>query len=56
MKTKEEIEMASERSLDMQNAAMEKGSKYRGMTYEDGIQVALSWVLGYEEEDPTLDE
>lgn len=26
--------------------AMDEGSKYPGMSYEEGVQAALDWVLG----------
>ena len=53
MKTIREIEAACERAADLQNKAFENGSKYRAMTYEDGLRDALDWVCENSEEDPT---
>lgn len=55
MKTIDQIEAACERAADLQNKARENGSKYRGMTYEDGLRDALDWVCDNIEEDPTED-
>lgn len=55
MKDIKEIEAACERAADMQNKSRDKGvSKYRGMTYEDGLRDALDWVCDNVDEDPTL--
>jgi hypothetical protein len=48
-----ELENACERAAELQNNANENGSKYRGMTYEDGLRDALDWVCEYIDEDPT---
>ncbi len=32
--------------IDAANEAIEQGSKFRGMTYEDGVKAALEWVTG----------
>jgi len=53
MKTPQEIEEACERAAEMQNEAQENGSKYRSMTYEDGLREALDWVCDNSDEDPT---
>jgi hypothetical protein len=53
MKDSDEIEAACERAADMQNKAQREGSRFGGMTYEDGIREALDWVCGNQEEDPT---
>ena len=42
--TDAEIQEAIDRTLDVE------GTKYRGMTYEDGVREALDWVLGRIEE------
>lgn len=55
MKDIKEIEAACERAADMQNTSREKGSKYRSMTYEDGLRDALDWVCDNVDEDPTQD-
>ena len=31
---------------------MSKGSKYPGMSYEDGILAMLSWLTGESDDDP----
>lgn len=53
MKDITEIEEAAERAAQNQNRAQYNGSKYRGMTYEDGVRDALDWICGNVEEDPT---
>ena len=32
--------------------AMEKGSKFPGMTYEDGVEAAISWLIGDNKDPP----
>ena len=53
MKDIKEIEEACERAADMQCKAADKGSKYPGMSYEDGLREGLDWVCDNQEEDPT---
>ena len=53
MKDIKEIEKACDRAADLQNEARDNGSKYRGMTYEDGLRDALDWVCENIDEDPT---
>ncbi len=53
MKTELEITEACERAAKMHNSSLRNGSKYRGMTYEDGLCDALDWVCENVEEDPT---
>lgn len=53
MKTKKEIEDACERAAEMHDRASENGSKYPGMTYEDGLREAFDWITENQEEDPT---
>ena len=48
-----EIEEAAERAAKLHHKAEDQGSKYRGMTYEQGVRDALDWVLENVEEDPT---
>lgn len=55
MKDITEIEAACERAAKMQNTSRKKGSKYPGMTYEDGLRDALDWMLDNVDEDPTQD-
>jgi len=54
MKDIEEIEAACERAQKLHDKSRENGSKYRGMTYEDGLLEALDWVCENVDEDPTL--
>lgn len=45
---------------DVRNKASEQedkgGSKWPGMTYEQGVNAALDWVVGDNEENPMPDE
>ncbi len=54
MKDIKEIEAACERAAKLHDESRENGSKYRGMTYEDGLREALDWVCENVDEDPTL--
>ncbi len=47
------IEEACERAAENQNNSWNHGSKFRGMTYEDGVRDALDWVCKNTDEDPT---
>lgn len=53
MKTEAEIEAAAERAARMQNRAQDHGSRFFGMTYEDGLREGLDWVMDNSDEDPT---
>lgn len=53
MKEIEEIEEACNRATKNQKYSREQGSRFRGMTYEDGVRDALDWVCENIEEDPT---
>jgi hypothetical protein len=53
MKDESEINKACDRSCDMTDRMHRNGSKYQGMSYEEGIRDALDWVLENVEEDPT---
>ena len=52
-RTQEEIE-------EVMNAAVEQeeqgGTKWHGMTYEQGIAAALNWILGFSNDNPMQDE
>lgn len=50
MKTEEEIQEMCDKAAD----AAREPSKFRGMTYEEGVREALDWVLGNSEEDSPL--
>jgi len=54
MKDIKEIEAACERAAKLHDESRDNGSKYRGMTYEDGLREALDWVCENVDEDPTL--
>lgn len=53
MKDEKEIEEACERAAKLNDYAEEHGSRWRAMTYEQGLREALDWVLDNIEEDPT---
>ena len=52
---------ASDKEIDrVRNAAAEQenkgGTKWANMTYEQGVNAALGWILGDYEDDPMPDE
>ncbi len=51
MKDESEIRDEYDRMADAAASADEDGSKFRGMTYEQGLRDALEWVLGEYEGD-----
>lgn len=55
MKTQDEAEEFQNRVLDMYDKAQRKGSKYPGMTYEQGLREAVDWIMEDQEDDPTQD-
>jgi len=46
MKTKAEIQ-------DMADRAADAPAKFSGMSYEEGVRIALDWVLGNLDDDET---
>lgn len=48
MKTEEEIQ-------EQIDAAMENSGKFPGMSYAEGVQIALEWALGQHEDAPMED-
>jgi len=52
VRTDEEIN----RVLDKVMEAQQKGSKYRGMSFEDGIREMYDWLTGDQDEPPMEDE
>jgi hypothetical protein len=56
MKDTQEIEEAAERAAVLHRQAENNGSRYRGMTYEQGVRDALDWALENIDEDPTKPE
>jgi len=53
MRAPREIEKACERAERLHDASRQDGSKYRGMTYEDGLRDAFDWICENVDEDPT---
>jgi len=51
-RTKSEIEEQLNKALD----ALDTGSKYPGMSYEEGVSAALDWVIGNIDDRPMDDE
>lgn len=52
-RTEEEIEEQVSRAYEQ----IEKGTtRYRGMTYEQGVQEALDWVTGVTEDEPLTEK
>lgn len=47
-KSREEIDSC----MNLAAEAIEQGSKYPGMTYEEGVRAALEWVTGDVSEHP----
>lgn len=41
---------------DAEDVVMEGGTKYPGMTYEEGVAAAFKFALGYTDENPMSDE
>jgi hypothetical protein len=48
MKAEREIEELIGRAVEQ----MDSGSKFHGMSYEEGIEAALRWVLEEDDTDP----
>jgi len=51
VRTTEEIEDQIELAVE----GIEHGSKFRGMSYEDGVKYALEWVTGQSDDKPMED-
>jgi hypothetical protein len=49
MKTPEEIQELIDQARKI---AFEEGTKFSGMSYEEGIVAALEWALGITDENP----
>lgn len=41
--------------LDKAQEGVENGSKYSGMSYEEGVKYALEWVTGQSDDKPMED-
>lgn len=41
--------------IDLANEGIENGSKFSGMTFEDGVKMALEWAMGDSKQKP-MDE
>jgi hypothetical protein len=50
-RTKEEIEQ----QIDESGESIEKGGKFNGMSYEEGVRAALEWVVNYTDTKPMED-
>jgi len=48
VRTEEEIDEVNNRIME----AMVEGTKFSGMTYEEGCQYMLQWLIGEIDEDP----
>ncbi len=51
VRTDEEIDNVMNKALD----ASVEGSKWPGMSYEEGIDAAIRWIVGLADEDPMED-
>ena len=53
------IKRTDEQIDDVKNRIMEQmdkgGSKFHGMTYEEGLDAAIRWLFGETEDDPMED-
>ena len=52
VRTKEEIDEVMNLSFEQ----IEHGTKWHGMTYEEGVRAAIEWILGETDDNPMLDE
>jgi len=41
--------------IDLANAALDEGGKFPGMSYEDGVKIALEWATGNSDDKPMED-
>lgn len=55
MPDESEINAAADRASDQVNK-LNGSTKYRIMSYEQGVRDALDWACGNRDEDPTVDE
>ncbi len=53
MKSIPEIEKALTRAEKMHSDFMRQGSKFPGMSYEEGIRNTLDWIMENIDDDPT---
>lgn len=51
-RTDEEIDDLREKCIEQEN---EGGSKYHGLTYEQGIEAAVGWLVGDRDDNPMED-
>lgn len=54
MRTEQEID--TQMNLAQDQVSNGGGSKWPGMTFEQGVALALAWALGHEETAPMEDE
>ena len=52
MRTSDEIET----QIGLARDTFEEGSKYPGMTYEQGVEDALMWVTEQSDDEPMVDD
>lgn len=54
------IEMRPQAEIDEQmnkaNDGVNDGSKWPGMSYEEGVEAALMWVCGLSDDEPMVDD
>ncbi len=43
-------------TLNKASEGIDKGSKWPGQSYEEGVKDAIEWLLGYTDSDPMGDE
>lgn len=53
--TEQEIREATDDAIAAECEAMENGSEYPGMTYEQGVAAAMRWVNGDSKDHPLED-
>lgn len=52
MRTTAEIEI----QIGLARDSFEEGSRYPGMSYEQGVEDALMWVIGQSDDEPMVDD
>ena len=43
-------------ALNKASEGIDEGTKWPGMSYEEGVKAGIEWVLGYNDDDPMSDE
>ncbi len=52
IRSKEEIDEVMNKAYEQ----MENGSKWSGMSFEEGVRAAIDWMLGNTDDNPMEDE